>query len=64
MMRDGDVAQQLDGLRGAITLCEIPKASINLLAAGNVFQNVSHPASGANRNRVPRIELSIVEVEL
>lgn len=50
--------------RRAITSCEITKASIYLLAAWNVFQNVSHPASSPHCNRITRIELSIVEIEL
>lgn len=48
---------------GAINLCEITKTSVDLFATRNVFQNVSHSASSPHRNRVTRIELSIVEIE-
>jgi hypothetical protein len=49
---------------GATNLREIAKASVDLFATRNVFQNVPHSASSPHRNRITRIELSIVEIEL
>jgi hypothetical protein len=50
--------------REATTSREITKPSVYLLAARDVFQNVSYAPSGQDSDGVTRIELCVIEIEL